>query len=118
MPTIGEAVDWLEAELFVGRERELALFERWLNTEAERPEILNVSGRGGIGKSALLRAFARAATRMGKAVVLVDGRDFPPTRCRPSRCARAESSSTGRIEPRSWETKTAAPATRLEQRHH
>ncbi len=79
MPTFGEAVGALEDELFVGRERELAEFEQWLTAERPTLELLNVSGRGGVGKSALLRAFARTAPRLGRPVVMVDGRAFPHT---------------------------------------
>jgi hypothetical protein len=45
MPTIGDALSLLEAELFVGRERELARFRQWLGAPTPRPEILNVDHR-------------------------------------------------------------------------
>src|SRR6266508_3643158 len=75
MPTIREAVESLEERLFVGRERDLETFARWLEQPAgPAPEILNVHGPGGVGKSALLAAFRRMATRAGRRVVLLDGR--------------------------------------------
>ncbi|MBI4492586.1 MAG: ATP-binding protein [Chloroflexi bacterium] len=77
MSSPGGALGAREEELFVGRERELALFARWLAAETDTPELLNVSGHGGIGKSAPLRAFARTAHRTGRPAVLVDGHDVP-----------------------------------------
>lgn len=78
MPTIGEALGALEARLFVGRERELALFRAWLQTESPLPQILNVSGPGGVGKTTLLRAFAREAHTLGRPLKVVDGRSIRP----------------------------------------
>jgi hypothetical protein len=68
--TIGRALDEYEAALFVGREDELATFSHWLD-DPESP-ILNVHGRGGIGKSTLLRAFSRASRAQGRRVRFVD----------------------------------------------
>ncbi|MBI3967142.1 MAG: ATP-binding protein [Chloroflexi bacterium] len=80
MPTLCETLGALEDELFVGRERELTLFENWLGAAPARPTILNVTGRGGIGKSTLLRAFGRLAVRRGRPVVAVDCRAISQTR--------------------------------------
>jgi hypothetical protein len=79
MPTLGDALGALEEELFVGREREVAAFRAWLAAEPTPPRILGISGRGGVGKSALLRAFGREAQRLGRPVSLLDSRDFPHT---------------------------------------
>ena len=80
MPTIGEALGALEARLFVGREADLGDFRRWLDAAQPTHSILNVSGPGGIGKSALLGAFARAGLEAGRTVVAADGQDIvPPT---------------------------------------
>lgn len=57
MPTIGDALSLLDAELFVGRERELARCRQWLGAPTPRPEILNVGGPGGVGWTAMLHAF-------------------------------------------------------------
>lgn len=77
MPTLGQVVQNLEAGLFVGRERELAAFSQWLADD--QPAILNVSGPGGVGKTALLRAFRRYAEEQGRPVVTLDARDFRAT---------------------------------------
>src|SRR5438132_14019229 len=79
MRTLGDALGSLEEELCVDRESELAVFGQWLTGERFVPELLNVTGRGGTGKSALLRAFARVARRSGRVVLLVDSHDFPHT---------------------------------------
>jgi hypothetical protein len=79
MATLGDALSMREAHLFVGRERELALFRRWLEAEPREPVVLNVSGPGGVGKSMLLRAFRRIALWRGRPVVLADSATFPAT---------------------------------------
>jgi hypothetical protein len=71
-------MDAVEDRLFVGRERELASFDAWLADTAALPTILGVTGRGGIGKSALLRAFGRRARARGRPVVAVDVGELPP----------------------------------------
>lgn len=76
--TIGDAVARLEAQSFVGRERELRQFARWLTSPEPMPAILNVSGPGGVGKSALLHAFRRAAADEGRRVRWVDGYSIAP----------------------------------------
>jgi AAA ATPase-like protein len=65
--------------LFVGREAELVTFREWLHFDAEIPEILNLSGPSGVGKSSLLREFERVAAERDRAVVLVDGGSIPAT---------------------------------------
>ena len=47
--------------MLVGRERELAAFLAW--EASGEGEVLNVSGPGGVGKTALLGAFEQASTR-------------------------------------------------------
>src|SRR3954469_4872970 len=84
MPTIREAVDALEERLFVGRTRDLDAFGEFLERPAgPEPQLLNVHGPGGVGKSALLAAYRRIAERAGRPVVLVDGRSVPaePAAC-------------------------------------
>ncbi|MFI6909935.1 AAA family ATPase [Nonomuraea sp. NPDC050394] len=54
---------------FVGREEELAVF----NTALHGGGVLYVHGPGGIGKTALLRRFAREAAAAGRPVSMVDG---------------------------------------------
>ena len=60
--TIGEALDDLEAGLFVDREQELTTFAAWLEAD-DAPPVLNVIGRGGMGKTTLLGAFRRDRAR-------------------------------------------------------
>jgi energy-coupling factor transporter ATP-binding protein EcfA2 len=77
--TVEQALAELSARLFVGREREQATFQDWLLGDRALPEVLNVTGPGGVGKSELLRAFRRLAEEHGRAVVVVDGRSLRPT---------------------------------------
>lgn len=77
--TMGTVLDAREDALFVGREEHRVRFREWLDARAPVPELLNVHGPGGVGKSALLRCFAKTARTLGREVVLADGRAFPPT---------------------------------------
>jgi DNA-directed RNA polymerase specialized sigma24 family protein len=78
VPTIREAVDALEERLFVGRALDLDAFRNFLEAPpGAEPQLLNVHGPGGVGKSALLGAFRRIAERAGRPVVGVDGRSVP-----------------------------------------
>ncbi len=76
-PTLERLVAERDAARFVGRAPELALLASLL---ADDPpfQVAHVHGPGGIGKSALLRAFARRATDAGRTVHRVDGRDLMP----------------------------------------
>jgi DNA-binding CsgD family transcriptional regulator/energy-coupling factor transporter ATP-binding protein EcfA2 len=78
--TIGDVIAQTEAQFFVGRTRELRLFQEWLSDAEPQPEILNVYGPRGIGKSTLVRAFGRTARTRGRGVRFLDGRRFrdPP----------------------------------------
>lgn len=64
---------------FVGRAAERALFRSALAGDSCGLPVLYLHGPGGIGKSALLRWFARAALEAGRLVVEVDGRTVPAT---------------------------------------
>jgi hypothetical protein len=77
--TIREAIRALDAYLFVGRERELAMLRAWLLDETSLPSIVNISGRGGVGKSALLAAFRRLAEELGRPTLIIDGHVVEPT---------------------------------------
>src|SRR5437762_581978 len=77
--TIREAIRALDEYLFVGRDRELASLRAWLLAESPLPSIVNISGRGGVGKTALLGAFRRLAEELGRPVVMLDGHVMPPT---------------------------------------
>lgn len=76
--TLGAALAAREEEQFVGRDKELVALRKWL--DAPTPELINVYGPGGTGKSALLRVCARLARRLGYDPLLVDARDMPRTR--------------------------------------
>jgi hypothetical protein len=80
MPTVRAALETLEASLFVGRDVEVAEFARWLAVEGSHSGILQVIGHAGIGKTALLRAFARMAPALGRGpIAYVDGAAIAPT---------------------------------------
>ncbi|GAB1515105.1 AAA family ATPase [Actinophytocola sp. KF-1] len=59
----------------VGRKEELAAFDELLHGGGG---VLFVHGPGGVGKSALLRCFARRAEQAGRAVTVSAGRTFDP----------------------------------------
>lgn len=68
---------WRDERTFVGRERELALFDALIAGEASA-SVVFVHGVGGVGKSTLLREVARRAARRGFTPVLVEGRELAP----------------------------------------
>jgi DNA-binding CsgD family transcriptional regulator len=61
--------------LFVGRDRELALFSR--NLSERGGSLLFLSGQAGIGKSSLLRQYERVCLERGNPVALIDGAELP-----------------------------------------
>lgn len=75
--TFAELLERLHDEQFVGREAELAQFERWLAEPGAAP-ILVVTGAAGMGKSWLLEAFARSAASAGHRVVHTEATAGPP----------------------------------------
>jgi hypothetical protein len=64
---------------FVGREAEQALFRSALSAARLPFHVLFVYGPGGVGKTALLHAFAHAAAEHGVPAVYLDTRDVAPT---------------------------------------
>jgi replication-associated recombination protein RarA len=76
---LGQRLEYERARRFVGRDAELELFAARLATtrtrasEADLFSVLWVHGPGGIGKSSLLQAYARAARKAGFAVAHADG---------------------------------------------
>jgi len=78
--SVGARLRAVRSRRFVGRKRELALFREALAAAPPPFNVLFVHGPGGVGKSALLRAFADAAEGAGRPVRLVDLRQ---TRARP-----------------------------------
>lgn len=71
-------VEARDAARFTGREAELRLLERVLGDDPPATVVL-IHGRGGIGKSALLRAVSRRGVALGYEVFWLDGRGSPPT---------------------------------------
>lgn len=64
---------------FVGREAELALFRSAL-LAAEPPfVVLHIYGPGGVGKTTLLREYARIVAESGRPLALVNGRNLDPS---------------------------------------
>jgi hypothetical protein len=62
--------------LFVGRAAELALFRAGLAADEPPFNVLHVFGPGGVGKTTLLREYARIAEEQGVPALLLDGRDL------------------------------------------
>lgn len=77
MTHLQAVIDQLEAERFVGRTEELALFRNLV--QSDKPALLNIHGVGGIGKTSLLRAFAREAAALGAIWLSVDGAGLQPS---------------------------------------
>ncbi|MFD9052926.1 ATP-binding protein [Streptomyces zaomyceticus] len=76
---LGGLLEAARDRAFVGRTPELALFGAALAGDPGARPVHYVHGPGGIGKSTLLRQFARTARRAGRSVVEVDGRTIVPT---------------------------------------
>lgn len=74
---VGEQVTASAATGIVGRDRELKALREVLRDSG--PSVAHVHGQPGIGKSALLQAFAAEARQRGVAVVMLDCREVEPT---------------------------------------
>jgi hypothetical protein len=72
---LGETVDRERQRQFVGREAELALFERIL-TASPPFRVMLLHGAGGVGKSTLLDALRRRAIELGTESIHFDARDL------------------------------------------
>src|SRR3954467_9341462 len=75
--TLAERLSEADEERFVGRRRELEVFDRLL-VEEPPANIVLVHGPGGMGKSTLLREVARRGRERGFAPIFVDGRALDP----------------------------------------
>ncbi|RME57048.1 MAG: ATP-binding protein [Caldilineae bacterium] len=76
------ASEWLTAarrRFFVGRRAELELFSQALLAGESPFAVLYLFGPGGVGKTTLLREYARLAAEHGRAVYRLDGRDIEPS---------------------------------------
>ncbi len=81
-PTIVRLADRLELARrgrFVGRAAELELFHAALKPAEPPYAALYIYGPGGIGKTTLLREYARIAAACGRPVISLDGREIDPT---------------------------------------
>jgi hypothetical protein len=64
---------------FVGREAELELIRAALLATESPFAVLYIYGPGGVGKTTLLREYARMATKGGRPSILLDGRNIDPS---------------------------------------
>lgn len=76
--TLASRLARVDEERFVGRMAELAALARCLDDD-ETFRVVHVFGPGGIGKSSLLREFARRAQDRGFTAFAVEGRELPPS---------------------------------------
>ncbi|MFC5702400.1 LuxR C-terminal-related transcriptional regulator [Cohnella faecalis] len=76
---IYDAINRLEEHYFVGRTEQTERFVSFLRESGSSEIILNVYGTGGVGKSYLLREFARIAAAQGRIVCQLDARTFRHT---------------------------------------
>lgn len=78
-PQVVPSIDDREDQLMVGRERERALFERYLSGEPLSRTVWNLYGTGGVGKSTLLDSFRRQAARRDAVFLPLDCREIGRT---------------------------------------
>jgi hypothetical protein len=75
--TLAARLEERDRRRFAGRAEELKFLEQCLD-ENPPASVIHVTGPAGIGKSALLRAFARSARERDIAVIAIDGRELGP----------------------------------------
>ena len=78
-PTLGARLRWARRRRFVGRVGELELFRAAVEGPGAPWGVLFVYGPGGVGKTALLAAFAEAAEAIGVPAWRVDLRGVEPS---------------------------------------
>src|SRR2546423_6293873 len=76
-PALADQLLAARRRAFVGRQVELALFEKLVAPEGEGA-VVYVHGPGGVGKSTLLRQVGWLAGKAGRQVIWLDGRDLAP----------------------------------------
>jgi len=78
---LADRLDALRDRYFVGRAAEVELFRSALESDAAEQTValLFIHGPGGVGKSVLLRQFARFATKRGASPIALDARDLEPS---------------------------------------
>jgi hypothetical protein len=77
--TVGQRLRQARQRWFLGRDGELGLFRAALRAPEPPFTVLHVHGPGGVGKTALLRAFVDEAHTAGAATVALDARHFEPS---------------------------------------
>jgi hypothetical protein len=77
--TVAERLRQARRRRFIGRAGELELFRAALEGPEPPFTVLHVHGPGGVGKTALLQAFAEAAVGAGRVAVALDGRELEPS---------------------------------------
>jgi AAA ATPase domain len=77
--TVGHRLRQARQRWFLGRDGELDLFRTALGAPQPPFTVLHVHGPGGVGKTALLRAFADEARTAGAVTVPLDARQFEPS---------------------------------------
>jgi AAA ATPase domain len=77
--TVGQRLRQARNRWFLGRDGELDLFHAALGAAQPPFTVLYVHGPGGVGKTALLRAFADEARTAGAVTVPLDARQFEPS---------------------------------------
>src|SRR5687768_12232627 len=74
-PKLADRLEAARRGRFVGRAAELALFRGALVSPEPPFAVLHIFGPGGVGKTALLREYARISAECGRPVVHLDGRN-------------------------------------------
>jgi hypothetical protein len=92
LATVGQRLQQARNRWFLGRDGELELFRAALGAPQPPFTVLHVHGPGGVGKTALLRAFADEARIAGAVSVPLDARHFEPS---PAGFTAAVRSATG-----------------------
>lgn len=72
-------IESVERHFFIGRQREMNLFQTCLKSTPSRIKVLHHFGNGGVGKTHLLNAYERLAKQEGAVFFSLDSQDFVHT---------------------------------------
>ncbi|BAY07664.1 AAA family ATPase [Calothrix sp. NIES-2098] len=79
MPSLSERLAWERNRKFVGREQEIALFQKTI-TKTDLPfNILHIFGPGGVGKTSLVQQFQRLCTELKIPSIHIEARNLEAT---------------------------------------
>lgn len=78
MPSIADLLNAARRRSFVGREHEIDLFERFLQSDPPEYVLLYLYGTGGQGKTTLARYLADSCTERHIGVLSIDAREIEP----------------------------------------